>query len=95
MSRAGKPQPEPAPPPAPEPPSPEVLAMLERRARGERMFMLCRARIIEKYPSLWPGEIVGASIGDQWFRNVARRMQAAALEAQRGRTGAAGIVVPS
>lgn len=95
MSRAGKTKRDPLPVPAPvqESPSPEVLAELERRSRGERMFQLCQARIIDRYPSLWPGEIIGASIGDQWIRNVARRMQAEAIDARRAR--ASGIVLPS
>lgn len=86
--------------PAPVEVSPEELERAQRAIVAERIFGLCRARIIERYPTIWPGEVIGATIAEQWMRIVhARFMQAAAEQAgaqsTRERAAAAGIALPS
>lgn len=85
-----RPKPEPNPPAAAVPP--ELQAQLERHARMERVFMACKVAIIKDSPPLWPPDIVGASIAEQWMQNLARHMAAART---RVSAEAAGIALPS
>lgn len=63
--------------------------------KAEQLYLHCRRRLIERYPSLWPPDVIGATIAEQWFQNLIRAQQQAAVDAMRARAEEAGIVLPS
>lgn len=48
---------------------PDVL----RAHRAQRVFMACKAQIIQRDRVLWPAEILGAAIADFLLQQAARR----------------------
>jgi hypothetical protein len=67
----------------------------ERELRAHVLFIRCKAVVVERRPSLWPGESIGAAIAEQWLQNVAARMRAQAIEQMRAQAAEAGIALPS
>ena len=89
-------EPEPAPA-GPELPSvtPEMLAAMQARYRADRVFALCKNAIVGRDRALWPPEVIGAWIAEQWMQRVAARMQEQLAAETRARAARAGLVVPS
>lgn len=72
-----------------------VPAEVQAAFRAQRVYMACKQKIIARYPPLWPGEVIGVNIAEQWLRNLAVMMQRNAVAQMHARAAEAGIVLPA
>jgi hypothetical protein len=70
---------------------PEVRAAWQ----AQRVFAYCKNRITLRDRPLWPAEMVGAMLADEWLALVQQRMMEMAVANMQARTEAVEIEVPA